>query len=195
MKLSISKENSKMGKVCSVSLTPHKACPPDVPCKKSCYAWKIYFPPTRKPVRTAWDGNLAYAVADMAGYFGGINAFLHGVKKPKSFFRWHVGGDILNQEYLSGMKWIAQENVNTNFLAFTKNHSLDFNGLPDNLVIIASMWPGWGDPTLPLRKAWMQDGTENRIPEGALECQGGCDNCGLCWHLPSLNRDVVFHKH
>jgi hypothetical protein len=45
------------------------------------------------------------------------------------------------------------------------------------------------------RIAWMQDGTETRIPKGAIECHGNCETCGLCYELPRLGVDVVFHKH
>ena len=41
----------------------------------------------------------------------------------------------------------------------------------------------------------MQDGTETRVPEDAIRCPGNCETCGLCYELPRLGRDVVFHKH
>jgi hypothetical protein len=195
----VSKQNSKMGKVASVSLTPIKACPADVPCAKSCYAKKSYIAPVHKPVRLAWDGNLAYVQQNPDGYRKEIDAYLRKPRKnPLYFFRWHVGGDILGQWYLDDiMVPIADNNPTVHFLAFTKNHNLNFSRFPRNLVIVASMWTGWGNPDVPLRKAWLLDhkNPDPRIPANAMICQGGCDSCGLCWNLPEIGRDVVFHKH
>lgn len=196
MKITVSKKNSKMGNVYSISLPPIKACVPNVPCITSCYAKKAYIVPNRPVVRRAWDGNLEFVRENPTGYFEAISAELHSFRKPKEMFRWHVGGDILDQSYLAGMDFVARDNPATRFLAFTKNHLLDFNGLSGNLVIVRSMWPKWGNPDLnDLPRAWMQDGSEDRIPEGAFECSHRCDSCALCWHLPERGRDVVFPKH
>jgi hypothetical protein len=65
-----------------------------------------------------------------------------------------------------------------------------------NLAVIFSAWPGvrihnpHGH-----RIAWMQDGTEYRVPKDAVRCPGNCEECGICFRLPKLGRDVVFHKH
>lgn len=190
-KVHISKENMKLGKICSVSTAPIKGCVPGVPCVRECYAMKAYR--LRPVVRKAWDENMEFARVDMGGFFDQIGGFLD--RNNKKFFRWFVGGDIPNQEFLDLMNVLASDFSQTRFLAFTKNHGLDFSNLNPNLVIIASMWPNWGNSNIPLRKAWMQDGSENRVPGNALECTGACDQCNMCWHLPDLNRDVVFHKH
>lgn len=192
-KLHVSKENSKMGKVTSVSLTPVVSCPPNVPCSKICYAMGSYR--LRQNVRTAWDDNYNFWASDPIGFFTAIDKYLASTKRPIKFFRWHVGGDIPSQRYLNSMCGIARDFDNIKFLAFTKNHLLDFSLIPDNLTIIASMWVKWGNANVPLRKAWYQDGTETRIPSNALECHGNCETCGLCWNLPSIGRDVVFYKH
>lgn len=196
MKLHVSVGNSKLGRICSVSLTPVAGCPDGIPCSRECYAMKAYR--LRPNVRRAWNDNLEFAQYDQTVYFKEIQAFLKSKKHPIKFFRWHVAGDILDQPYLSGMNWLAKMNPDTKFLAFTKNHRLNFYGLNPNLVVILSMWPNWGDLSMVpahLPIAWMQDGNEKRVPEGALECMGACDKCGLCWHLPELKRDVVFYKH
>lgn len=196
MKLHVSVKNIKMGRICSVSLVPVVSCPVGVPCSKECYAMKAYR--LRPNVRLAWGENLEFAKNDPFGYFNKINEFLSNRKHPVKFFRWHVAGDILDQTYLDCMNDIAKKHPETNFLAFTKNHGLYFQDLNPNFVIVLSFWPKWGDlamvpANLPI--AWMQDGTETRIPDGALECSGACDKCGMCWHLPELKRDVVFYKH
>jgi hypothetical protein len=86
-------------------------------------------------------------------------------------------------------------NPSTIFLAFTKRYDLEYSEIPENLTIIFSMWPGVPD-TAPrgFPRAWMQDGTEDRVPDDALESPGICHNCGMCWQLAKIGRDVVFHK-
>jgi hypothetical protein len=96
---------------------------------------------------------------------------------------------------------IAEENPETHFLAFSKafdivNRYEDREAIPGNLVIVFSAWPRMKiDNPHGHRVAWMQDGTETRVPEDAIECHGNCETCGLCYELPRLGVDVVFHKH
>lgn len=183
--------NKKLGKkVLNISRTPCATCPSDAPCRAKCYAMKAY---RQYPnVRQAWNGNTE-AAKNLPEYFKDINTIVS--KKKPVHFRWHVAGDIDSQEYLNGMKLVARANPDTKFLAFTKNHNLDFVGLPKNLEVVASLWPNWGKDTVGLRKAWMQDGTENRIPATALVCPGSCETCKACWSLTADNRDVVFNVH
>jgi hypothetical protein len=63
-------------------------------------------------------------------------------------------------------------------------------------VIVFSAWPGMTflNPH-GHRVAWMQDGSETRVPDDAIECPGNCESCGLCFEHDRLGRDVVFHKH
>jgi hypothetical protein len=123
-------------------------------------------------------------------------------KSKPAFFRWHVGGDILSTDYLRRMCEIAESNPKTLFLAFTKAHSIvnqyetDGERIPINLAVIFSAWPGMGfENPHGHRIAWMQDGTETRVPKDALRCFGNCEQCGMCFELPRLGLDVVFPKH
>jgi hypothetical protein len=191
----ISDGNMKLGNIPNVSLTPCKSCSPDAPCKKKCYAMKAYrmYPKVRK----AWDTNRKESKSNRTKYFADIRKFL--AKKMPRFFRWHVAGDIPDEDYLSHMVNIAKTFPEVKFLAFTKRHDIlkDWPAveMPKNLSIVASMWPNWGSAPEGYPRAWMQDGTEKRVPENALECPGACHNCGACWNLKNLKRDVVFHKH
>lgn len=190
----ISKTNHKLRGIPSVSLRPILDCGADVPCGRDCYACRMYRYAVAAP-RT-WARNSAIARADAAAYFASIRGYL--AWKNPALFRWHVAGDILDQTYLDSMIAIARDHQGTRFMCYTKRHELDFTALPANLSILASMWPGWGNEQAPnirqLPKAWMDDGTETRIPASAIRCPGQCDTCGLCWS-PLLSKDVVFHKH
>ena len=186
----ISHGNGKVGDTPNVSLLPIASCPKGIPCAKDCYECKaLRMYPT---VKAARKRNWKAAQHKRTEYFEGIRLYLE--KYSPKYFRWHVGGDIPDQDYYREMCAIAREFPDTNFLAFTKNHGLDFRGRPSNLAIVFSMWPGWGDSRKRMPRAWMQDGTETRIPADAWECSGQCDNCGVCWHLEP-GQHVYFHKH
>lgn len=188
----ISDCNDKMGPVPNLSMTPCISCNHDAPCRKAgqCYAMKFM----RRPnVKTAWTENYEMAMQERNQYQFDINCYL--TKKHPRFFRWHVAGDILDQDYLNMMIKIAKNHPATNFLAFTKMHNLDYSKTPKNLEIVFSLWPGWGKKTKGHRYAYMQDGTETRIPKNAIECPGLCENCMICWKLSDLKRDVWFSKH
>lgn len=195
----ISKGNNKIGKIWNISLPPVKACKgcADI-CGRDCYAMKSYrqYPATRE----AWEHNFDHATYDIDSYFGEIKDAL---KKYKgTFFRWHVAGDILNIFYFSHMVSIAEQFPNIKFLAFTKQYKIvnEFlyigYSIPENLQIVFSAWsnlPMDNPHGMPI--AWMQDGTEDRIPADAMHCPGQCDSCGLCWSLKNIGRDVYFDKH
>lgn len=184
----ISEGNSKLGGIPNVSLPPVKTCANCSECRKDCYAlksWRQY-----KNVRDAWGANYALVSKAPAVYFGGIQAYCKSWR-PK-FFRWHVAGDILGQGYLDLMSATARACPDTRFLCFTKRHDLDYSGIPENLRIRFSLWPGMVDPGPGIPRAWMQDGTETRIPKGATKCPGSCEKCKACFNS---TRDVYFLKH
>ena len=195
--LKISKGNNKIGRTWNVSLPPVKSCGKDVPCKKKCYALKSYR--MYKNVRAAWDNNLSLWQSDPATFESDLLGALSKARKAPKFFRWHVSGDIVSLEYLRMMARVAESFPETKFLAFTKRYDIvnSFSGnLPENLKIVFSGWPGlamFNPYKLPV--AWMQDGSETRVPADALECPSNCEGCGMCWSLGELNKDVVFHKH
>jgi len=147
-----------------------------------------------KTTRQSWDMNSHLAHTEPETYFSMIDQYL--AKKEPTLFRWHVAGDILDQNYVDQMVELAQKYPQTKFLAFTKMHELDYSAAPSNLSIVASRWPGDSlQPTTDLRQAWMQDGTETRVPENTLECSGSCSTCNACWDLKALNKDVLFNIH
>lgn len=190
--VTISPGNSKLGKIPNISLVPVKDCGNCEHCRKDCYALKAYrmYP----AVRNAWQRNsAAFRSGDWETIKGEVTGYLRH-KKPR-FFRIHVAGDFIDKYHFGFWVWIAQRNPETKFLAFTKMHDLVHAKLPGNFTVILSMWPGMPKGRKRLPRAWMQDGTETRVPDNAIECPGICDTCGMCWQLPALGRDVVFNIH
>jgi hypothetical protein len=197
-RVTISRGNRKLGAIMNVSIEPVQCCPKGVPCSEGgCYALKSLrlYPQTRR----AWAKNARIAKTNPRSYFSQI-AIRISERKPR-YFRWHVAGDILGLDYLKRMCRIAVHHPRTQFLVFTKAFNIvngyeNTRALPFNLAVIFSAWPGMEiDNPHGHSMAWMQDGTEDRVPEDAIRCPGNCENCGICFRLTKLHRDVVFHKH
>jgi len=201
LNVKISKGNSKMGEVMSVSLPPILSCGKALPCFKGCYADKLSR--LRPVVKAAWANNWKMVMTDRDRYMAQIHVVIAVGKPP--LFRWHVAGDIPDFAYLADLRLIATWTPDTNHLVFTKKYDLvrllseKHMDLPENLSIVLSMWPGLEIPgglTRRYPKAWMRDkrNPDNRIPEDAKECDGGCETCGLCWKMKD-GESVVFTKH
>ena len=97
MRVSISKGNSKMGYIPSVSLPPIKTCAQGCACAKKCYAAKLCR--LRPNVRKAYENNLDILINNEAEYWDQVNA----VVKMSRYFRFHVSGDIVDYNYFCNM--------------------------------------------------------------------------------------------
>lgn len=191
----ISYGNMKLGRIANWSLPPGVACSDiaKTTCFVSgCYARKAYrmYPETR----AAWHDNYDVCLNNLPTFETGMNMFLDSYKGE--FFRVHTAGDFFSSDYTSSWDKITRSHPNIKFLAFTKQFDIvrpfDF---ADNFTVILSAWPCVEVPKDLIDKyhvAWMQDGTEDRIPADALHCPGDCTTCGACW---GLNRDTYFTKH
>ena len=181
--------NTKLGEIPSISLPAGHACSMRCP---GCYGMHGYF---------CYNANIFSAFKNWyiflnypEQYFNDVRAWLQLVN-PR-FFRWHVIGDIQNQMYYDNMVSIANAYKDIKFLVFTKRYTLDYSVRPDTLAVVLSAWPNVAIVnTYHLPVAYMQDGTEDRMPADVLTCPGTCMTCAACWNLPELKRDVLFHKH
>lgn len=192
MRIHISEGNEKMGLIHSVSLDPERSCPSGVPCRGKCYAIRLLG--FRKAFRDGVLENFMYQATNLIKYFEDIEQWL--IAHPQVYFRFHVAGDIPSDRYWRGMCWLALRVPNTKFLAFTKRHAYCQEQRPDNLILIASMWPGWGDPAglIPGRKAWYESAKsqDSRKPGIVYTCPGHCPSCGYeCWEH-RIKTDILF---
>jgi hypothetical protein len=126
-------------------------------------------------------------------YFYLISQFLSGY--GGKYFRWHVGGDIPDEGYLTAMCTLAHDYNQIQFACWTKQYEFDYTNLPLNLNIILSCWPGLSLPkNIFLSRSWYQDGSETRIPSGGIKCHGHCPECMLCWKHSTKPLDIIHYK-
>lgn len=217
----ISKGNSKLGAIPSVSLPSIKTCR-NCACQEKCYAQKLER--LRPAVRNAYQRNLEVLQKDPETYWREVEASI----MMSRFFRFHVSGDIPSMEYFAKMVEVAKRNPHCEILCFTKkyeivnkyienNEVLKYSKLvfpdcmlgmpadtdpviPENLHIIFSGWVGLDmvNPfNLPEAHVRYRDGSTT-AREDAIECGGNCTECALteggCWNLQK-GQQVVFNEH
>lgn len=198
LKVSISKGNTKMGAIPSVSLPPVITCPKGAPCASKCYAAKLcrIYP----NVRNSYQNNLDILNDNWGEYWRQVR---NAVAMSK-YFRFHVSGDIPNACYFKEIVITARQHPDTQILAFTKqysvvNHYIDtFGELPENLKIIFSEW-GEQKPENPYNlptSAVIFKGTEPR--DDWKICGGNCTVCACrgvgCWELKK-GETIAFYEH
>ena len=195
----ISKGNSKLGAIPSVSLPSIKTCR-NCACQEKCYAQKLER--LRPAVRNAYQHNLEVWIKDPETYWREVEASI----MMSRFFRFHVSGDIPSFKYLINMVEIARRQSHCEILCFTKKYNLvnEFieqgGELPGNLHMIFSGWVGleMANPfSLPEAHVRYRDGSTT-AREDAIECSGNCTECALteggCWNLQK-GQQVVFNEH
>ena len=196
--VSISKGNSKMGAIPSVSLPACITCNPNAPCFKLCYAAKI----TRlyKTVKTAYENNLNILTENPGAYWDQVK---QGAAMAR-YFRYHVSGDIPNIEYFKQMIKLAEELPKTSFLAFTKQYNIvnqflsDGGVIPENLKIIFSNWGSWKceNPfNLPNCEVILKGAEPS--PDWKI-CGGNCTECACrgigCWEVKK-GETIAIYQH
>ena len=197
----ISSGNRKTGfSVPSVSLIPVADCGNCSSCSRLCYDLRN---------DCIYNGVTSTRAKNSALAHNAIDRYFFEIKKACKafrFFRWHIGGDILNAAYLAGVLDVAVCNPHCTFLIFTKRYDLinDYisNGgeIPSNLQVIFSAWPGakMVNPyNMPVSSPLFIDGSHAAGPD-PISCPGDCSNCAVmgsgCWTL-KRGQGVVFAAH
>ena len=191
--------NSKLGgKIPQLNMPYGLSCRPDAPCYKECYANKgnLAFPNTK----ASHKEKLFLYQSDPKKFFKMIDAEMNFVSYK--YFRYHSSGDIVDEQYLDLMCWLARKHKETKFLCFTKkyelvNEYLNHHRKPANLVLVLSNWGDWrveNSHNLPM--SFVDFGNTEGIPEKAFKCTGHCAACDNqhCWQM-NKGDSVVFHKH
>ena len=98
---------SKLGaSIPSINLPPIVTCNPDAPCFKECYARRGHF--MYQNVKNKYIDNLKAYKENPKQFFEDI---AHGTRLSL-YTRWHSSGDIVDEQYLAGMCWVARKNKN-----------------------------------------------------------------------------------
>lgn len=202
MHISISKGNTKMGAIPSVSLPAGISCRTDCTCLKKCYALRLER--RRKTVHNAYQRNYHVLKNSPETYWREVEASIMTAR----FFRFHVSGDIPDMDYLINMIRIAKRNKHCEIVCFTKKYELvnaylaKHKSLPKNLHLTFSVWQGLNCPNpynLPEAHVLYRDGTTTAGRNARL-CGGNCTACAIgttdggCWTLKT-GEQVVFHEH
>ncbi len=200
MNVKISNGNSKMGKIPSVSFPSLLTCI-KCDCNKICYAHKLE--KLRPSVRQSYLHNWNLYKSDRETYWREIEATI----MLSRFFRFHVSGDIPDQDYIHRMIDVANRHQHCEILCFTKKFDMcnkeisERKGeLPNNLHLIYSGWKNlkMKNPyNLPEAHVRYRDGTTTAMEE-AIECDGDCTECAItdsgCWVLKK-GEQFVFNQH
>lgn len=197
--LSISKGNSKMGSIQSISLPSGITCR-SCDCQKKCYAKRLER--MRPSVAKAYQKNYDVLQSNPETYWREVEASI----MMSRFFRFHVSGDIPNAAYFEKMVEIAERQQHCEILCFTKKfeivnqYMVENFVLPSNLHIVFSAWVGLDmiNPFLfPEAHVRYRNGYTT-ASSNAIECGGNCTECattdGGCWQL-KRGEQVVFNEH
>lgn len=199
--VSISRGNSKMGAIPSLSLPPFVSCSPAACklCGKKCYARRIVA--RRKTVKEAYEKNLYILLNEPEKFWREVD----GALAMSTHFRFGVSGDIYNADYFEHIVELTRKNKHCEVLCFTKqydivNNYLKHHKLPKNLHLIFSAWKGLEMPNpynLPEAHVMFRDGTTT-ASDGAKYCSGNCSVCSIekkgCWTLQKGSQ-ILFAEH
>lgn len=185
----IQQGNSKLGHIIkSVSLPPVLYCGNCKHCKNDCY--DLRHDVTQPQCRIYRAANAALYEENRDAYWESIEREV----KACRFFRYHIGGDIQDRDYLQHMVDIAYGNPHCEFLVFTKMFNVvneymadTEEDLPNNMHIIFSAWPGLEMPNphhLPISFPVFAEGDEQEfmstMPSWYWHCGNDCTECALC---------------
>lgn len=199
----IAQGNRKTGQgMPSVSLIPIYNCGNCKVCSGQCYDLRNDL--CYEGCRRTRAINAALLETDRDRYFKEINDAVRGFR----FFRWHIGGDIIDLDYFKRMCEVAKDNPHCDMLVFTKmfdvvNEFVEEYGeesIPKNLKVIFS---GWIDLDMvnpfnfPSAHPLFPGGVTS-AHDGALLCTGNCTECAkkgeLCFKAEK-GMEIVFPAH
>lgn len=199
----LSYDNRKTGAaVPSISLIPVADCGNCKMCSRGCYDVRnVCYLPTVQKSRAV---NSAILEQDRNRYFEEVEAACKFLR----FFRWHVGGDIKDYDYLGRMVGIAMRNPQCEFLVFTKqfdvvNEWVRYCGeFPSNFHLLLSGWRGdtnVNEHNLPVSSPVWKDGSKScMVTDDAVWCSGDCSACaevyGGCWSAKK-GSTILFEAH
>ena len=172
-----STKNGKIKEVLNVSTMAGLTCGNCSHCTAWCYEYGYYLRWSSVVQNRARNTELL--LRDREAFFRSIEDRISRCRYTR-YFRWHVGGEILDADYLDHMIQIAKRHPDWTFWTYTKMYHLvnaRHDDIPDNLTIMFSQWRGmhcdnpYGFPIFEVIFPG-EDPDEN-----IWQCPGNCDIC------------------
>ena len=179
----ISSGNMKVGNTPNVSLPSDKTCPHCKDCQLACYDKKacLQYP----NVMNARAINYSILKRSPEKYFSEITAYME--KRKKDGFRFQVGGDISNEEYLDGMVKTTNKVKKDLNWTYSKAHEIineyirknggDWKKIAPFLTIMFSRW-GYAEIDNPYNMPVFWTIVKGQPkPKDMYHCPGNCKIC------------------
>lgn len=189
LKTHFSNGNSKIGKVLNVSTAPVFTCHNCDGCRGFCYDIKacLQYTNTVLPARAE---NTVLAIHYRDKFFDEIEKKLKR-RRAHKFFRWHVGGEIIDFDYFCRMVEVAKKFPDFYFWTYTKMYTIvnmyvekyGRDAIPKNFTIMFSEWDGmpiYNPYNFPVFSCKLKAGNKNHTPDyfnNLWKCPGNCDIC------------------
>ena len=182
----ISKGNRKIGRCMNVSLLPILTCGHNCKvCNRICYDLNACL--QYGNVLNARARNTVLAIYDRDRFFSQIDDAMNRRRKNK-FFRWHVGGDLLDLDYFSRIVENARRHPDFIIWTYTKqfdlvNEYVSTHGgtkekaIPNNLSIMFSEWEGLPMDNMYGFATFTCILKGRAFPSDRYECNGNCEFC------------------
>lgn len=184
LKISVSKKNTKIGKVHNISTAPIITCGNCAECMHYCYAVRdIYhwgYDWETNSVAKARALNTAILFHNRDEFFRQIAEYCNDRKKHR-IMRLHVSGEMIDYDYFCRVVELAKNRPNWIFWTYTKMHEFvnryiaENGNLPENLSVMFSRWL---DCEIENPHNQPEFHTVEEIPDGAKNvCCGDCQYC------------------
>lgn len=184
LKLVFSNGNRKIGRVLNISTAAIITCKCNV-CHGICYDIKACI--QYQNVRNARAKNTALLLKDRDEFFRQIDEKMSRRRRNK-YFRFHVGGEILDADYFRRMVEIARNHPDFTIWTYTKfykavNDYVEKYGresIPENMTVMFSEWRGFpmvNPYGFPEFRVVFKDDEVKPSPDSVWYCPGNCDIC------------------
>lgn len=201
--------NHKTGEIPAFNIPPVYTCGSAcAECVKHCYALKDYNSYRVSTVRASHVRNLIKIVNSPDAWYKEMTKYFDSLNAPR-FFRIHSSGDFNvkiagcadRTKYARMWFEIAKAHPETHFLAFTKCYDIvreiPFYTLP-NFSLVLSEWTNKTIAPADLKEIYPTSRAVEELSDARADemiCPGACENCGMCWKLKDIGKNVAFEIH
>lgn len=177
----LSRGNVKIGRVLNVSTAALKTCGNCSGCCFYCYDIKASL--QYQNVLNARAKNTVLAITNRDKFFSDIDQAMTR-RRTNKYFRFHVAGDIIDNDYFKRMIETAKNHPDFIIWTYTKQYKIvndycnkyDKQSIPENLHIMFSEWRGM-QLVNPYNFPEFRVVFKGETPPEGFYCPGNCDVC------------------